>query len=156
VISQGSETLDTEDLGIVSHPRIDTISRTRLKDRPHSVGALINPATTAGAVGDGDEELDLTEEQILLARAEAADTDIDFGTALRKQRDPRNGLLLVYPISKLSRPRSGAIKRVPLFDHPERDGCTVVGVALVFPASTSAATIDYIVGSVGQFENNEQ
>jgi hypothetical protein len=58
------------------------------------------------------------------------------------------GLLLIYPISRDSQPRAGSTRRLPLFDDPD-GGCTVIGVAFVFPASESAATVEYVVGSVG-------
>jgi hypothetical protein len=45
VISQGSDELGKEPLGIAGHPAVNTISRTRLRDRPHSIGVLSNPAT---------------------------------------------------------------------------------------------------------------
>jgi Z1 domain len=150
VIGQEARTLDTENLSIVRHPSVNTISRTRLKDRPHSVGVLTNPATINNPPGSGDEEIGLSDEQLLRARANATNGRFgDLGTALRSERDRREGLLLVYPLSKQSRPRQNSTQRLPLFENPERDGCTVVGIALVFPQSDSAATIEYIVGSVG-------
>jgi hypothetical protein len=136
---------------------VNTISRTRLKDRPHSVGVLTNPATTNNPPGSGDEEIGLTDAQILQARANATNGRFgDLGSALRSERDPGEALLLLYPISKDSRPRPNSTKRIPLFENPEHDGCTVVGVALVFPQSDSAATIEYIVGSVGDRGASEQ
>jgi Z1 domain len=142
--------LGTEELG--GHP-VNTIARTRLKDRPHSLGVLINPATADGAPGSGDEEIGLSDEQILQARTQAASGRYrNVGEALRAKRSKEEGLLLLYPISRTSRPRAGSTKRVALFDDPARDGSTVIGIALVFPVSDSAATIEYVVGSVGQFE----
>ena len=150
VVGQETRTLDTENLGIVQHGAVNTIGRTRLKDRPHSVGVLTNPATINNPPRSGDEEIGLTDEQLLRARANATNGPFeDLGSALRSERDPREGLLLVYPISKLSRQRPNSTKRLPLFEDAQRDGCTVIGLALVFPQSDSAATIEYIVGSVG-------
>ncbi|NDQ55751.1 MAG: Z1 domain-containing protein [Acidipila sp.] len=150
VVGQEARTLDTENLGIVQYGSVNTISRTRLRDRPHSVGVLTNPATINNSPRSGDEEIGLTDEQLLRARANATNGRFgDLGSALRSERDRREGLLLVYPVSKQSRPRQKSTQRLPLFENPERDGCTVIGVALVFPQSDSAATIEYIVGSVG-------
>jgi len=150
VVGQSTKTLDTEDLQIAGHPAVNTISRTKLKDRPHSVGALINPATMNNPPGSGDEEIGLSDEQILRARTKASNGSYDdFGSALRSERDRNEGLLLLYPISKFSRPRPNSTKRIPLFDDPDRNGCTVIGLAVVFPQSDSSATIEYIVGSVG-------
>jgi hypothetical protein len=150
VVGQATSSVGTENLQIVGHPSVNTISRTKLRDRPHSIGVLTNPATTNNAPGSGDEEIGLSDTQILRARANATNGRYgDLGTALRSERDRGEGLLLVYPISKRSSPRQNSTQRIPLFENPDRDGCTVVGVALVFPQSDSAATIEYIVGSVG-------
>jgi hypothetical protein len=156
VISQREAARDTEDLSIAGHPVVNTISRTRKKTAPFSIGSLVNPATMKGRPGDGDEEIGLSEEQILRARSKAADarvtdpeTDVELGDALRAERSKEEGLLLIYPISKYSRPAGDSKHRLALFENPERDGCTVVGVALAFPASDSAATIEWVVGSVG-------
>ena len=56
---------------------------------------------------------------------------------------------MLYPISPYSVPKQGVKSRIPLFEHPGDDTPTVLGIALVFPASENAATIEYIVGSVG-------
>lgn len=157
VVSQVNRSLDAEDLQILGHPLVNTIGRTRLKDRPHSVGVLVNPATSQNAPGSGDEEIGLSEEQRLRARANFANGEFaDFGSALRSERDRRDGLLLVYPISKQSKPRDNSTQRIALFEQPDQNGCTVVGLALVFPRSDSAATIEYIVGSVGSVEAPEE
>lgn len=142
---------DTVDLHIKGYNNINTIGRTRKKADLNSIGSLINPATAQGQPGTGDEEVGLSVEQILRARERTANGEADsLGEALREERDKREGLLLIYPISRFSRPRSSSKTRLPLFDNPERDGCTVIGVALVFPASKSAATVEYVVGSVGE------
>jgi hypothetical protein len=155
LISQGSAR-DTEDLGVPSVPRVNTIFRTRERSNPRSIKALINPATADGRVGAGDEEIGLTLAQIERARVNArAGVIRTFGDALRAERDRREGLLLLYPISRFSTPRGNSDTRIPLFENVERDGCTVVGLALVFPASDSAATIEYIVGSVGEWQGQE-
>jgi hypothetical protein len=135
------------------------ISRTRKKNKPYDIGTLVNPATMDGAPRAGDESIGLTDEQLASARADAlADTDQRgrFPHALRSKRNPRQGLLLLYPISPASRPQAGTQGRLPLFDNPDRDGMTVVGIALVFPSSASAATIEYVVGSVGSPVEDDQ
>jgi hypothetical protein len=115
----------------------------------------VNPATQGGATGSGDEEVGLMDEQLVAARAQA-DAIGSFPLALRRQRSPRQGLLLLYPISPNSRPRNDEGTRQPLFDNPERDGCTVLGIAISFPASNSDATIEYVVGSVGNTAGGDQ
>lgn len=134
-------------LGVAGRPA-NRISRTRLRVTPYSIGSLVNPTTLVGELGTGDEAIGLTREQLEASRAEALQTG-DFPQALRRQRSRREGLLLLYPISPYSRPRNDAESRQPLFDDPDRDGCTVLGVAIVFPVSESAATIEYVVGSAG-------
>jgi hypothetical protein len=146
-LTRANDTLGTEDLGIRGHGAVNMISRTAKRATPFSIGSLINPTTREG---EGDEQVGLTDAQIARARARAADEDIDLGDALRRERDRQEGLLLLYPISRYSQPRDHATNRIPLFHDAERDGCTVIGIALVFPASDSAATIEWVVGSVGE------
>ena len=156
VVSLNDQALDSEDLSIEGHYSISTIGRTRKVIQPHSIGALINPATLSGSPGAGDEEVGLSDDQIRNARANVADgTYPTFGDALRAERDKTEGLLLIYPISKLSKPARESNSRTPLFDNPEGDGCTVIGVALAFPRSSSASTIEYITGSVGDLGSVE-
>jgi hypothetical protein len=54
--------------------------------------------------------------------------------------------MIVYPVSPLSTPRPGSTTRLDLFDDPEGKP-VVVGIALIFPESDSAATVEYISGS---------
>lgn len=150
VVGQSRPTsLGDEDLGAIGHNAIHTIGRAQLRAEPGSIGALVNPATITGELGAGDEEVGLTREQLLQARSQVT-ADFGLGEALRGVRNPAEGLLLIYPISKFSFPRKGSLARVPLFENPERDGRTVVGLALVFPASQSDATLEYVEGSVNQ------
>lgn len=146
--SKRNEKLGFEPAMAVRGESMPRISRTRLKNPTYSIGSLVSPATLGGEPGTGDEELGLTQDQLAAARAIAAETG-NFPWALRRQRSRRQGLLLLYPISPNSLPRNDEGNRLPLFDQPERDGCTVVGIAIVFPVSESAATIEYVVGSVG-------
>jgi hypothetical protein len=156
VVSQNNQALDTENLFIEGHPSVYTIGRTRKVIQQHSIGALINPATSSGSPGAGDEEVGLSDDQVRSARTNVTDgTYATFGDALRAERDKTEGLLLIYPVSKLSKPAGESNFRIPLFDNPERDGCTVIGVALAFPRSSSAATIEYVTGSVGDLGSVE-
>jgi hypothetical protein len=142
---------DDEDLGITSHNRVNTISRTRLIAAESSIGSLVNPSAR-NRPGVGDEEHGLTADQIVAARA-LAGTGVRYGDALRSQRDKSEALLLVYPISRLSEPVGDHARvRRRLFDDPEHHGCTVIGIALVFPFSDSAATVEYVAGSVAAEE----
>jgi len=148
VVGQSRATrFGNEDLGIPGHPEVPTISRNQLRSHPGSIGTLVNPATSAGAPGSGDEEVGLTRVQQVHARSRVS-PDLPLGEALRSERNPAEGLLLIYPISKNSRPRSESEARIPLFADPEVNGRTVIGIALVFPASRSDATLEYVEGSV--------
>jgi hypothetical protein len=148
-IIKSDRELGVEPLLQVRGQPVARISRTRLRGVPHSIGSLVEPTARGKPIGTGDEEIGLTEEDLRAAREEAGRTG-DFPRALRRRRDPREGLLLIYPISPYSKPRANSTNRERLFDDPAKDGRTVVGAALVFPASESAATITYVVGSVGE------
>ncbi len=148
------EILGVETALSVGGNSINRIKRTRLRTMPYSIKALVNPATLSGSPGSGDEELGLTADQLRIAR-EIVQQFESFGAALRHQRNPAHGLLLIYPISPYSSPRNDEGDRIPLFDHPE-NACTVVGIAISFPFSDSAATIEYVVGSVGEVEGEGQ
>lgn len=154
-LSTKDDQLGTEPVLSVHGTAINRISRTRLRNKPYDIGTLVNPATLSGTPGSGDEEIGLSNDQLAAARTTVDEAD-SFPRALRRQRNPRHGLLLLYPISPNSQPRRGTQSRLPLFDDPVRDGVTVVGLALVFPVSDSAATIEYVVGSVGTPERDEQ
>jgi len=130
---------------MVNGSPMNRISRSRKQNPVNDIGSLVNPATLNKT--GGDEEIGLTAEQMASARTEANE-GLDFPRALRKQRSRREGLLLLYPISPNSVPRRSESSRLPLFNNPA-NGCTVLGIAMSFPVSESAATIEYIVGSVG-------
>lgn len=148
VVGQAKATrLGDADLGVKRLQAIHTISRAQLRAEPGSIGVLVNPASMTGEPGSGDEEVGLSREQQLHARTRVT-SDFTLGDALRETRSPAEGLLLVYPISQYSVPRQGSSARMPLFEDPDRDGRIVIGVALVFPASKSDATLEYIEGSV--------
>lgn len=97
----GKRGSDGEGLDLGLAEPVPLIQRSRL-DRPSEgyayVGAIMSP---------GDQYLDLEDGQ---------------------KRPERQGLLLLYPIHKASRPREGAKRRVPLeaADH-------IIGIAAVFP-----------------------
>jgi hypothetical protein len=144
-LSSTDETLGVEPILMVNGSPINRISRSKKRNPFNDIGSLVNPATLNKA--GGDEEIGLTAAQLASARTEANE-GLDFPRALRKQRSRRECLLLLYPISPNSTPRQTEGSRLPLFENPT-NGCTVLGVAMSFPISDSDATIEYIVGSVG-------
>jgi hypothetical protein len=145
--AKSNDELGEVDLGIIGVGSVAGIARTRLKNDRTSIGVLTNPAGKSGPIRQGDEEIGLSDEAIMAARQQLADGKYDrIREALLAQRDPREGLLVIYPISKYSRARPDT-NRINLFGDPDRDGEHVIGLALAFPQSDSAATIEYVFGS---------
>ena len=139
------------DFAVANLREVNAISRTRLETDRNSIGVLTNPAESGGATRQGDEEIGLSDEQILRARQEFGDKKYErIRDALLAQRPPQEGLLIIYPISRHSEPRGRSGKRLALFDNPDQDGATVIGVAMGFPPSDSEATIEYVGGSVAR------
>jgi hypothetical protein len=100
-----------------------------------------------GVITDpGDELFGLSADDIADAEERAADLEFPTkGKAYRSKRDPREGLLLIYPISGNSIAGLNAKNRIPLFgESGERR--TVIGYAISFPFSKSPATVTYIQG----------
>jgi hypothetical protein len=136
-----NEALKAWDLGIHGWGDVAAIERSRKATDLESIGALVNPPSLANPES-GDETVDLTSEQLATA---VADPHPKLGNALRAQRDPNHGLLLVYPISPYSKKREGSTERLDLFDEPHGRPL-VVGVALSFPTSDSPASVEYVIG----------
>jgi len=135
--SRVDDRLGTEDLGIVGYGPVGTVSRTRLKLDPDSLGVITDPA---------DELFGLTDAQIADAEERFADREYPTkGKAYRAQRPPEEGLLLLYPISRYSQPRANSTSRVALYDDPD-SAPTLIGYAISFPFSRSPATVEYITG----------
>ena len=137
-INRRRERLGAEDLGVRCWEPINLASRSQLLDDPGSVGVLTDPP---------DMELGLNRTQLEEANRRGQNGEFRARqTALISVREPTNGLLLIYPVSRESRPEQGSTARRPLFDAPEK-ACTVIGVALVLPLSNSNATVEYMVGA---------
>jgi len=124
---------------------INMISRSRLSGDRESIGVLTSP---------NDETTGFTDEQKARAERLRQAEDIGLNPASRRIRDPAEGLLLLYPISRFSRPDSGPEARAPrqpLYDNP-RDPLArdIVGVAISFPKSPNAGRVrGYAVGTTG-------
>lgn len=126
------------DLGIEGAPATSLIERTRLRGT-NSLKAIATQV---------DQGIGLSDAE----RAEAESKDLSEGRAYRAVRRPQEGLLLIYPISKRSgyeyRRRKSEALRGPIYADPSH--CEdVIGLALVFPESKTAATVEYVVNSVG-------
>ena len=120
---QAIKRLGTEKLGVAGDLEVPLLERSRKRLEP----------TSCGVITDKDVETHGLTAQQLQAGADAYATGNfpDRAHAVRAQRPPEEGLLLVYPISKYSLPRRSnnpnkPQMRMPLFDDPER-GVTVVG-----------------------------
>jgi hypothetical protein len=136
--------LGSEDLAIAGVDAIACISRSRLAADTKSVGVLTSPPREVGNPWQGDEEFGLTVEQIERAREEVSNRAWPtLGHALRAERSPAEGLLMIFPVSRYS--KATTKNRVDLFDRPDRFP-TLVGVAVAFPFSKSPATVEYLVG----------
>jgi hypothetical protein len=122
---------------------INMISRSRLRSDPDSLGVLTSP---------DDETTGFNDEQMARARQLRQSEDIGLNPAARRVRAPSNGLILLYPISRFSRPDSEPSKgRQAVFEDP-RDATArdIVGLAISFPRSTNAQPVrGYSVGTVG-------
>ena len=122
---------------------IHQISRTRLRDT-NSLGVITSP---------GDEKLGLTTYEIeKFERLRQTDPDLAENVAARMSRSPQRGLILIYPISRNSSPKTKTAKRrVPLYDGIEeqfkRD---LVALAISFPHSNSELGVQaYKTGTAG-------
>jgi hypothetical protein len=132
-----TEALGRENLGIEGVELVGLINRSRLKSDPTSLGVITDP---------DDELYGLTPEDVDDARERYANREFPtLGKAFRSKRSPKEGLLLIYPISANSIPGRNAKNRIRLFEE-DADCCTVLGYALSFPFSTSPATVTYIQG----------
>lgn len=132
----------------VSGGSIWQIQRTRLGETD-TLGVITNPGDEAIGLSEGAREM---MEQMI-------QDGIKKDIAARHSRSLEEGLLLLYPISKYSRPslRQGSEERrkrhsrVPLYDNPDdplaRD---LIGVAISFPPSKEPQhTESYTVGTMG-------
>jgi len=132
--------LGTLDLNIPDVGVVKLVERTRLADAD-SLGVITSPAHLG---------LGLSDEQLERAGRPGGQPS---GRALRQARDPREGLLLIYPISRRSgwdgENRSARGERMPIFADPDAGAGEIIGIALAFPPSETAATVEYVVGTVG-------
>ncbi len=131
--------LGTIDLGVVGRSTVGLIERTRLTGQ-NSVKAITSPE---------DQTIGMTDtEQRRFETLRQSFPDEPQGPLSRRARDPHRGLLLIYPVSKHSGVGRSTPGRTTLFNDPS-SADHVIGLAVVFPASDSAVTVPYIVGSVG-------
>ncbi len=134
--------LGTIGLGVDAVPDINLIERTRLRDT-NSLGVITSPAHLG---------LGLSDEQRERARTESGASS---GKRLRDVRGPSEGLLLIYPISRFSgwdgAENVARNDRQPIHSDPAAatDAADIIGIAMAMPPSSTAATVEYVVGTVG-------
>jgi hypothetical protein len=129
-------------LRIDGAPTVNLIERTRLRDT-NSLGVITSPSHLG---------LGLSEEQRERART---DSGAPSGKRLREVRDPSEGLLLIYPISRFSgwdgTENVARNERRPIYADPAAAAAAadIIGIAIAIPPSSTAATVEYVVGTVG-------
>lgn len=143
----GRNTLDPNlgaiDLNIDGIDKINLIRRSKLIGFD-SLGAIVS---------NQDHEIGLNEDEIAQAEGLKRELNVTKNEALRHIRSNQEGVLLIYPISKYSSvnvqdQEDGNLNREAIFSNPQ-DGEHIMGIAIIFPHSTTAATVEYIVGTVG-------
>ena len=138
VPSRLNEKIGTIDLG-GTLGEVHALSRSRLRADPDSVGVLANPPKNK--TDAGDQARGLTSAQITRAHDNWRNENLPgFGSALRHQRRPTEGLLCIYPISKFSKAKESNKNRRDLFDDPAK-GVPVIGLSLLFPPSEKATVL---------------
>lgn len=136
---RNDKTLGDIDLNIDGGRRINLIERTKVKDSS-SLKAIANIE---------DQKVGLTDKQLKQAK-EMEGVDF-YSEALRYVRPRKEGVLLIYPISKYSGfnlDKSNNKNREPIFSKPVK-GENIIGIGVIFPHSNTAATREYLIGSVG-------
>jgi hypothetical protein len=141
----GLAALGTADWGLPGGP-VSQISRTRLGDS-ESLGVITSP---------GDEACGLSAEQrkeveALVQAALVKGVPKTENSAAREVRSAKEGVLLLYPISRFSgHEREIGGSRRPLFEKPNsRKARDLVGVAVSFPKSSHPQKIEaYLEGTV--------
>ncbi len=132
---------DDENLGEIDwgiSTRIKQISRTRFLDT-ESIKVLRSPS---------DEKIGLSNDELKKFKEFTNEGDNE-SKAARKARSPKNGLLMIYPISRYSSPASVGIRRAlynNLEDPRVRD---LIGIAISFPRSNQPQPVEaYVTGTV--------
>lgn len=142
---RGRETEDRE-LGEtkwrVSGKPIWQVSRSRIRGT-YSLGVITSP---------GDEKTGLSEESMeRFKEIRESSEDIGENRAVRRSRPPEEGLLLIYPISRNSRPEERySASREAIYDDPDsQNSRDLVGLAISFPYSPQPHPVQaYLEGTV--------
>ncbi|MBI1934883.1 Z1 domain-containing protein [Candidatus Woesearchaeota archaeon] len=139
----GRESLDSN-LGEVDwglKTKIRQISRTRLGDS-ESLGVITSP---------GDESIGLSKEEIKKVNEISKEENIAENKAARKVRSPKEGLILIYPISRHSTPiKSKGIMRHTLYANSNSPNARdLIGIAISFPRSEHPQPVEaFLEGTI--------
>lgn len=141
-LGERDQDLGDLDLGLPDGRMVNAIKRTRQTRDRGSLGALWDSAHYPWA---------LTPEQKEKAGAyyEATRPHIGLHFAYRQFRPAEESLMVLYPISRFSRPAPGAVAadtQLPIYSNSsDLDSAPdVIGVAISFPMSNSAASRDVL------------
>jgi hypothetical protein len=101
-----------------------------------------------------DEGTGLSTQQLdEVKRIRESGEGVNFREACRLVRPPKEGLLLIYPISRFSgQEKKDSRTRKPLYDDlGDPRAQDIIGIALSLPKSENATVVygEYVVGSVG-------
>ncbi len=126
------------------------MSRSKLKNT-YSLGVITSP---------GDEKIGLSDDMIKRAEVlRESEPGLGEAHSLRRVRPSEEGLLLIYPISRHSRPETRyESTREPLYENPSdpfaRD---IIALAISFPKSRQDHPVEaYLEGTVGWRPYDEQ
>ena len=139
--------LGTADWGI--NKDINQISRTRLMKKMNSLGVITDPA---------DENIGLSENQIEVARQQLEGHGglVKDSAIKRLARSPDEGLLVLYPISKYSKPDSKKKNRAPIYEDPDNElAHDLIGFSIPFPLSPKSTSEKYVHAIPGWNRDDE-
>ncbi|MCX6750695.1 MAG: Z1 domain-containing protein [Candidatus Pacearchaeota archaeon] len=128
--------------------KIKQISRSQENKNRNSLKSIVS---------QGDELKGLSSDQIKEVEKYVADGK-QKNNAARLVRDPSEGLILLYPISKYSKPEVNNKNRIPLYEDPKDPlAKNLIGIAISFPynSKVSQDTQKYIEGTVSSWRSSD-
>lgn len=129
------EALGTFDFGVDGLEAVPMIERSLRS--PNNVGVIVS---------EGDELAGLPKAAAEAAKkAKEAAEQGSLNSFARVQRPKEEGLLLIYPISRMS---GQGPKKMPLYPVDAQAKPDVIGVALSFPDSATGETVEYVMVGV--------
>lgn len=148
VAIRGREKIDPilGDINLGLEKPISMASRTRKVSEPNSLGVITNPP---------DELIGFSADQLLDVKRlqEKFSGSTGLGIAARRVRGPKNGLLILYPISRYSgHEKKPASSRRAIYENPDDPlSSNLIGFAISFPESSNDQPIigEYVTGTVG-------